>query len=244
MVLEQAAPGTTPTCSRLSDHVHPPNKSILWRAVYNHPFVALYLHRHHHRTMSNDASAAASKAAGRVLLPDNIVPSRYELKIKPDLEAFTFDGECKIVLDTTSTVSGNQIKLHAKELCFSKANFVVQGSADETPVDCEEVSGLPCTLRVVRTMTRFEAWPAVDAFGTALCGRLFFECKVDVLILSTQSQEATLTLTTHTFRAVPGQCQNKRYDACLREGHSAQRVAPPHDQLQWIPEQSNGWFLP
>lgn len=85
-----------------------------------------------------DATDAASKAAGRVLLPDNIVPSRYELKIKPDLEAFMFDGECKIVLNTT-TVSGNQIKLHAKELCFSKANFVLEGSA-EAPVDCEEVS--------------------------------------------------------------------------------------------------------
>jgi len=94
-----------------------------------------------------DATDAASKAAGRVLLPDNIVPSRYELKIKPDLEAFTFDGECKIVLNTT-TVSGNQIKLHAKELCFSKANFVLEGSA-EAPVDCEEVSvcTFDCALR-------------------------------------------------------------------------------------------------
>ena len=81
---------------------------------------------------------AASKAAGRVLLPDNIVPSRYELKIKPDLDAFTFEGECKIVLHTTSA-SGNEIKLHAKELCFSKANFILEGS-EEAPVECEEVS--------------------------------------------------------------------------------------------------------
>ena len=104
-------------------------------------------------TASPSDDTTKSKTAGRVLLPDNIVPTRYCLKIKPDLDAFTFDGECKIVLKTTD-VEGNQIKLHAKELCFSKASFVIHtshhhdagGDAAATinatvaaPVDCEEV---------------------------------------------------------------------------------------------------------
>ena len=91
--------------------------------------------------MSND-KASQTKTAGRVLLPDNIVPTRYCLKIKPDLDAFTFEGECKIVLKTAN-VEGNQIKLHAKELCFSKASFVVHADGHAqvpAPVDCEEVS--------------------------------------------------------------------------------------------------------
>jgi aminopeptidase N len=88
------------------------------------------------------AAAVAPKTAGRVLLPDTIVPSRYDLTIKPDLDAFTFDGECKIVL-TTSNPTSNQIQLHAKELCFTSASFTVEGSND-APVECEEVSSTCC----------------------------------------------------------------------------------------------------
>jgi aminopeptidase N len=94
--------------------------------------------------------SSTDKTAGRVLLPDYIVPSRYDLNLTPDLEAFTFTGTCKITLstttipkaDSTSTDSTSKhIVLHAKELCFKAANYVVMvdGKA-EAPVECEEVS--------------------------------------------------------------------------------------------------------
>ena len=91
------------------------------------------------------------KTSGRVLLPDHLIPHRYELHIKPDLVNYTFVGECKIALKSSNvpTVDGNQIQLHAKELCFSKASFVVEtnetqeSSGNDTPltgpVECEEV---------------------------------------------------------------------------------------------------------
>jgi hypothetical protein len=106
------------------------------------------------------STTTTDKTAGRVLLPDCIVPSRYDLNLTPDLEAFTFTGTCKITLSTTTIpaaaaaagagASGaaaaadtsKHIVLHAKELCFKAANYVVMlddGKA-EAPVECEEVS--------------------------------------------------------------------------------------------------------
>jgi aminopeptidase N len=79
----------------------------------------------------------------RVVLPDHIVPHRYDLKITPDLVSFTFEGECRIAL-TTKTVEGlesfqnNEIQLHAKELYFISANLIIEGSSDP-PIECEEV---------------------------------------------------------------------------------------------------------
>ena len=85
------------------------------------------------------SSDNADKAAGRVLLPSSITPTRYDLDLIPDLEAFTFSGVCKIQLSTTSNVSGKDIQMHAKELCFTNASFTVVGG-DDAAVECEEVS--------------------------------------------------------------------------------------------------------
>jgi len=95
---------------------------------------------------TSNASASTDKTAGRVLLPGNIIPNRYDLSLTPDLEAFTFDGICKIALETTdagdtaSNDTKKQISLHAKELCFKSANYVVMidGKAVGAPVECEE----------------------------------------------------------------------------------------------------------
>ena len=77
------------------------------------------------------------KTSGRVLLPDTIVPSRYDLTITPNLERFTFEGECKITLTTSSECDTNEVTLHAKELCFISAHYVV---GDASPVEAQEVS--------------------------------------------------------------------------------------------------------
>jgi aminopeptidase 2 len=71
-----------------------------------------------------------SKTSGRVLLPPTINPTHYSLSLTPNLSAHTFTGLTKIHLSTTQDVSGKEIKMHAKELCFANASFVVRGEAE------------------------------------------------------------------------------------------------------------------
>jgi hypothetical protein len=63
--------------------------------------------------------------------------SRYDLIITPDLDAFTFQGEVSIALTTSAECATNEISLHAKELCFISAKYVV---GDQSPVEAQEVS--------------------------------------------------------------------------------------------------------
>lgn len=67
----------------------------------------------------------ADKAAGRVLLPDAVLPSRYEIRLSPDLERFLFDGHERIFVEVHEAT--NEVTLHARELCFSSAKFLSQG---------------------------------------------------------------------------------------------------------------------
>lgn len=65
------------------------------------------------------------KAAGRVLLPDNVVPSRYDIRLVPDLVRFVFDGKEKISVDVREAT--NEIVCHAKELQITCAKFTPAG---------------------------------------------------------------------------------------------------------------------
>ncbi|KAL7538749.1 hypothetical protein ACHAXR_008772 [Thalassiosira sp. AJA248-18] len=83
---------------------------------------------------------ASPKTAGRVLLPPSINPVRYDLKFSPDFENFTFAGDTNIELTTTSSVNvGNEIKMHAKELCFATASYVVKGVGDGEEKVADEI---------------------------------------------------------------------------------------------------------
>lgn len=67
---------------------------------------------------------STDKAAGRVLLPHIFVPQKYHLKVTPNLEAFTFQGQVEILLDRQDvTAECTELTLHAKELCFEKAYY-------------------------------------------------------------------------------------------------------------------------
>ncbi|KAL9181995.1 hypothetical protein ACHAXT_012338 [Thalassiosira profunda] len=80
----------------------------------------------------------SDKAAGRVLLPASITPVRYDLKFAPNFDDFTFAGVTAIELTTTADV-GREIKMHAKELCFSTASYVVKGG-DGMATEAEEIA--------------------------------------------------------------------------------------------------------
>ena len=72
--------------------------------------------------------------------------TRYDIKLTPDLEAFTFSGEETVELNTSSELgeSCKEIKMHAKELCFISASFKVIKTKGEkveaAAVNAEEVS--------------------------------------------------------------------------------------------------------
>lgn len=75
-----------------------------------------------------------------MLLPDYVTPTKYDLKLTPDLKQYTFEGV--VVLEmTTSASAGDQktIHLHAKELLFKSAKFQTTTTTSKT-VDAEEVS--------------------------------------------------------------------------------------------------------
>ena len=99
-------------------------------------------------TMTTRTTSSEEKAKGRVLLPICVVPVRYDLTLTPNLQSFTFDGVVEIVLTTTDGV-GNEITLHAKELMFKSAKYVVKGDeAKAIPVDCQEVRAMIFTETV------------------------------------------------------------------------------------------------
>lgn len=67
------------------------------------------------------AVSSADKQAGRVLLPADVVPSKYTINLIPDMEKFTFEGEESILLQVAN--STNTITLHSKEICIYEASF-------------------------------------------------------------------------------------------------------------------------
>mmetsp|Transcript_89966 Transcript_89966/g.162274 ORF Transcript_89966/g.162274 Transcript_89966/m.162274 type:complete len:905 (-) Transcript_89966:51-2765(-) len=91
------------------------------------------------------ASDVAAKAADRVLLPDAVLPSRYEIRLTPDLERFVFDGKVRIHVDVHEAT--NEVTLHSKELSVSSASFTPsEGSAVEVVVISQNLKETTVTL--------------------------------------------------------------------------------------------------
>ena len=96
---------------------------------------------------SLDQSKLAAKSAGRVLLPNYVIPVHYDIKIKPDLTNFIFDGVVKIDMTTSETMTDDEstkITLHSNELLYRNAQFtVVSDAAGATGVvKADEVSNM------------------------------------------------------------------------------------------------------
>mmetsp|Transcript_10729 Transcript_10729/g.12665 ORF Transcript_10729/g.12665 Transcript_10729/m.12665 type:complete len:152 (-) Transcript_10729:11-466(-) len=92
--------------------------------------------------MSSEDSPKEEISDGRVVLPSTIIPSRYDVKITPDLEAFTFTGEMVVQLTTSADLDKEccEIVMHAKELCFVSASYVVVGVDGGASVDAEQMN--------------------------------------------------------------------------------------------------------
>ena len=166
-----------------------------------------------------------SKAEGRVLLPSYINPIRYDLKLTPDFENFTFVGHTSIEVTTTNGV-GSEITMHAKELCFASASYVVKGGGDGEKCSAEEIrvnmktttvtfvfgSDLPANATLVRTIST-----------------QYIICIYYYLFLFNHHLSKFICIPTLLLCYIS--CQT--FDI-IDYKHRVQRVL----------EQSNGWFLP
>ncbi|TLS26201.1 hypothetical protein PpBr36_05272 [Pyricularia pennisetigena] len=67
----------------------------------------------------------ANNAAGRELLPTNVVPKHYDLTLEPDLEKFTFNGSVVVHLDVAE--DSKSISLHTLEIDVKSAKVTSGG---------------------------------------------------------------------------------------------------------------------
>lgn len=114
--------------------------------------------------MSSIDGTKSSKAAGRVLLPSEVVPVRYDIKLKPNLETFTFDGEESIDIDVSSDAV-NSVTLHAKELCFISASYTPQNKG-------ETMEATEINLNIKATTVKF-CFPSNLALGAGVLRIVF-----------------------------------------------------------------------
>ncbi|KAG0265873.1 Aminopeptidase 2 mitochondrial [Actinomortierella ambigua] len=80
---------------------------------------------------------------GRVVLPTNVKPTHYDLKLTPDLVNFTFTGQVLVSLDineptTSITLNSNQLKIHSAKL--TNLALKTESSQEATDIDINPVS--------------------------------------------------------------------------------------------------------
>eukprot|EP00531_Pseudo-nitzschia_arenysensis_P006209 CAMPEP_0116127934 /NCGR_PEP_ID=MMETSP0329-20121206/7097_1 /TAXON_ID=697910 /ORGANISM="Pseudo-nitzschia arenysensis, Strain B593" /LENGTH=888 /DNA_ID=CAMNT_0003622051 /DNA_START=101 /DNA_END=2767 /DNA_ORIENTATION=+ len=78
------------------------------------------------------------KKAGRILLPSYVQPEKYDLKVVPDMKAYTFDGIVSITMKTGDSFSEEESKmitLHSKELMYRSAEFVTEDGGKTVKAD-------------------------------------------------------------------------------------------------------------
>ena len=61
-------------------------------------------------------------------LPTKVKPVNYELVLKPDLQAFKFEGNVKITVEVKEAVK--EVKLNAADLEFKEVSFQEEGKGN------------------------------------------------------------------------------------------------------------------
>jgi len=118
----------------------------------------------------------------RVLLPDSVTPTTYDIKLHPDLTNFLFWGTCSISVNVnraTQTVS-----LHAEKLYLKSASF--------TTADGGKVNAISINYNLQRNVAEFE-FPKVLAPGKGVIEIIFQGCLNDKLAGFYRSRYKTAT---------------------------------------------------
>ena len=96
----------------------------------------------HHYPLVSGFIYLSDQMSYRVLLPDDVIPSSYDLALEPDLERYTFDGVVAIHCDVQ--VATDVITLHARELTITEATYKAEGgSSMEVPASILQYPFLP-----------------------------------------------------------------------------------------------------
>lgn len=74
--------------------------------------------------------ASTKSVAGRVLLPDNVQPLRYVIRLEPDLVRFNFDGAEEVLLEIKEAT--DEIVFHARELSLNHDDIVLTPSGTDS----------------------------------------------------------------------------------------------------------------
>uniref|UniRef100_A0A7S1XT33 Aminopeptidase n=1 Tax=Phaeomonas parva TaxID=124430 RepID=A0A7S1XT33_9STRA len=89
---------------------------------------------------------ADDKAAGRVVLPPCLEPTKYILKITPDMERFVFDGEMSVELDCREATS--EVVVHSKELHIREACVEHDGGVANAVGISYDLKLTTCTIKL------------------------------------------------------------------------------------------------
>jgi len=101
----------------------------------------------------------------RVLLPDSVTPTTYDVKLQPDLTNFLFEGTCCISVNINRAT--NTVSLHAEELYLKSASF--------TNAEGGKINAVSINYNVELTVVEFE-FPKVLAPGKGLLEISFQGC--------------------------------------------------------------------
>jgi aminopeptidase N len=78
---------------------------------------------------SSNTSSSSASATSRVILPQDMLPSHYDLELVPDLTTLTFSAT--VAISVTVTNKTNSVTLHAKELVIESASISESSSLVE-----------------------------------------------------------------------------------------------------------------
>mmetsp|Transcript_86918 Transcript_86918/g.190909 ORF Transcript_86918/g.190909 Transcript_86918/m.190909 type:complete len:893 (-) Transcript_86918:215-2893(-) len=73
--------------------------------------------------------SAAEKAKGRVLLPNLVQPTRYEVKLTPDLDQYVFDGQQSVEVEVQEATA--EVTMNSRELRFGAVSFTADSDPDK-----------------------------------------------------------------------------------------------------------------
>merc|ERR1712166_219209 len=78
-----------------------------------------------------EEAAPAAEESGAVLLPACVTPSRYDIALDTDFDAFTFAGDETITVEVSAATK--EISVHALQISIQSASYCVEGGAAVSP---------------------------------------------------------------------------------------------------------------